>query len=149
LEKAGYQLLTAGTAEQGLAMIQNDKPALIILDVILPAIDGLAALRKLKADEQTKTIPVIIITAATSQEHYATLREAMTCGAAAFLTKPFGPDKLVSEIKRLLSVPARWRTKTAPVAPTRIPLINQRAGAILAADRARTTASVSRSSFPF
>jgi len=101
LEKAGYQLLTAGTAEQGLAMIQNDKPALIILDVILPAIDGLAALRKLKADEQTKTIPVIIITAATSQEHYATLREAMTCGAAAFLTKPFGPDKLVSEIKRL------------------------------------------------
>ena len=101
LEKAGYQLLTAGTAEQGLAMIQNEKPALIILDVILPAIDGLAALRKLKADEQTKAIPVIIITAATSQEHYATLREAMTCGAAAFLTKPFGPDKLVSEIKRL------------------------------------------------
>lgn len=102
IENAGYSFANAKSAEEGLALVTKEKPALIVLDVILPTTDGLAALRTLKGSPATKDIPVIVITSATVNEHYATLKEATACGAATFLTKPFGPDKLVAEIKRLV-----------------------------------------------
>jgi CheY-like chemotaxis protein len=99
VEKAGYDLLTASTADEGLAIAQAEKPAVIILDIIMPGKDGLTALRELKALEGTKGIPVIVFTASTSEAHRATRKEATASGASAFVTKPIGPDQLVSEIK--------------------------------------------------
>jgi len=104
IEKAGYSFASAKSAEEGLELIARDKPALIVLDVILPATDGLAALRTLKSSAATKDIPVIVVTAATLKEHYATLKEAIASGASTFLTKPLGPDKLVAEIKKLAPI---------------------------------------------
>jgi CheY-like chemotaxis protein len=104
IENAGYAFASAKSAEEGLELVAKEKPALIVLDVILPTTDGLAALRRLKGTPATKDIPVIVITTASLNEHYATLKEAIASGAATFLTKPFGPDKLVAEIKRLVPV---------------------------------------------
>jgi CheY-like chemotaxis protein len=104
IEKAGYQLLAAKSAEEGLALTRSEKPALIVMDIILTGMDGLAALRELKADEATKSIPVIIVTAAISQQHHATRQESMAAGAALLLTKPVGPGQLVAEIMKLAPI---------------------------------------------
>ena len=103
IEKAGFHLITASTAQKGLSIAQNEAPALIIVDVILPQVDGLSLVRQLKAADSTKNIPTIVFTAATLQEHFATSREASLSGATLFLTKPISPDHLVAEIKRLIA----------------------------------------------
>jgi CheY-like chemotaxis protein len=102
IERAGYQLLAARTAREGLAVARAEQPAVIVVDVILAGPDGLALLRELKDDEKTKNIPVIIFTATISQAYEATRKESSTSGAAAFLTKPISPDRLVSEIRRFV-----------------------------------------------
>ena len=102
IERAGYELLTAKSAEEGLAIVRAQKPAVVILDVIMAGADGLAALRELKSNEETKTIPVIIFTATISKAYDETRREAASAGAATFLTKPLSPDRLVAEIARLV-----------------------------------------------
>jgi len=60
IEKAGYQLLTASSAEEGLTITRQEKPALVVMDVLLNGPDGLAALRAMKADNTTQDIPVIV-----------------------------------------------------------------------------------------
>lgn len=107
IEKAGFHLLTASTAQDGLLMAQREAPALIIVDVILPQVDGLSLVRQLKAAESTKNIPTIVFTAVLLQEHFATAREASLSGATVFLTKPISPDRLVSEMKRLVAPKGR------------------------------------------
>src|SRR5689334_653774 len=76
IEKAGYRLLAADSAEEGLGIIQAEKPALVLMDVILDGEDGLTALRKLKANPETREIPVIIYTATVSEAYSATRKEA-------------------------------------------------------------------------
>ena len=104
IEKAGYQLITAKSAEEGVALAKAEKPALVVLDVIMTGADGLAALRELKANDETKDIPVIIFTASISQAHHETRQESATAGAALFLTKPISPTQLVAEISRLVPI---------------------------------------------
>src|SRR5436190_24153693 len=70
IEKAGFQLLTASTAQDGLLIAQREAPALIIVDVILPQVDGLALVRQLRAAESTRNIPTIAFTAVTLQEPF-------------------------------------------------------------------------------
>jgi CheY-like chemotaxis protein len=106
IEKAGYRLLAAHSAEEGLAIIQAEKPVLVLMDVILNGEDGLAALRKLKANPETKGIPVIIYTATVSEAYSATRKEAAAAGASGFLTKPISPAQLVKEIKALAPIEA-------------------------------------------
>src|SRR5258705_1271346 len=103
IEKAGFQLLTASTAQEGLLTAQKEAPALIIVDVILPQVDGLSLVRQLKSANSTKNIPTIVFTALNLQEHFATAREASLSGATVFLTKPISPDRLVAEMKRLVA----------------------------------------------
>ena len=104
IEKAGYQFLTAKSAQEGLLIAQAEKPGVVVLDVMLSGPSGLAALRRLKAHDETKSIPVIIFTSAMSQD--ATRQEADLSGATLFLTKPISPERLVNEIKRLVPIPA-------------------------------------------
>ena len=71
------------------------------MDVMMPAKDGLAAIRELKDNEQLRGITVIVITA--NVEYYDVLgKEAMACGAASLLTKPLSPGKLLAEVRRVL-----------------------------------------------
>jgi CheY-like chemotaxis protein len=105
IEKAGYQMISAKSGEEVLAIALAEKPAVIIMDVMLPGKNGLGVLRELKTDDRTKTIPVIVITAAVSQQHHATRQESVASGAALFMTKPISPAQLLNEISRLAPVP--------------------------------------------
>lgn len=99
-EKAGYQMVSANNGREALDMAAKQPPQLIVMDVMMPDVDGLAALRELKKSDATKSIPVIVITA---NSHHLAKKESESCGAAMFLTKPFSPTQLLNEIRRLLS----------------------------------------------
>jgi CheY-like chemotaxis protein len=102
IQRAGYQLVTAGSGEEGLEVAAREMPDLIIMDVVMQGMSGLAALRALKTNDTTKPIPVIILTAAVSKQYEAARRESTTGGAAKFLTKPISPSQLLAEIQKII-----------------------------------------------
>lgn len=104
IERAGYQLATAESAEEGLETAFREMPDLIIMDVVMTGMSGLAALRALKDNDATKAIPVMIVTASVSQQHAAARRESQLAGAVRFLTKPISPPQLVAEIKQVIPI---------------------------------------------
>jgi len=99
LERAGYHTIVAENGRTAVELAARELPGLIVMDVIMPEMDGLTALRRIKRNDSTKAIPIIVITA---NEHPASQREAQNAGAASFLTKPFSPTQLLAEVKRLL-----------------------------------------------
>jgi CheY-like chemotaxis protein len=105
IERAGYHLLTATSGEEGLEVAAREMPDLIVMDVIMTGMSGLGALRALKTSDVTKAIPVMIITAAVSQQYQAARRESELGGAVRFLTKPISPAKLLAEIRQVLPIP--------------------------------------------
>jgi CheY-like chemotaxis protein len=107
IERAGYQLATASSGEEGIDLAAREMPDLIIMDVIMQGMSGLAALRALKTNDATKAIPVVILTAAVSKQYEAARRESTSGGAARFLTKPISPSQLLAEIKKLVPLPVR------------------------------------------
>jgi CheY-like chemotaxis protein len=105
IERAGYRLVTAKSGEEGLEVAPREMPDLIVMDVIMTGMSGLAALRELKNKEATKGIPVVIVTAAVSQQHDAARQESALSGAIRFLTKPISPSQLLAEIQQILPIP--------------------------------------------
>lgn len=103
LARAGFEMLPASNGRQALEAASRENPAAIIMDVMMDEMDGLTALKHLKAEAATQTIPVIMITA---NAHHVTREDAEHSGAALFLTKPFSPTKLILEIQRLLAATA-------------------------------------------
>jgi len=99
LERAGYEMIGATNGREAIEMATSQSPQLIVMDVMMAEMDGLTALRSLKMEEDTKGIPVIMITA---NSHYVTQQESEAAGASLFLTKPFSPGKLLNEIRRLV-----------------------------------------------
>jgi CheY-like chemotaxis protein len=99
LEKAGYQMVSAKTGREALDLAARQPPQLIVMDIMMPDMDGLEALRELKKGEVTKDIPVVIITA---NGHHIARKESENCGAAVFLTKPFSPTQLLAEIRKVI-----------------------------------------------
>ena len=73
------------------------------MDIMMPQMDGLSAIREIRQDDATKGIPVIVMTA--NPQYHLSQQESEWAGATEFLTKPFGPDSLVSAIKRLVPLP--------------------------------------------
>jgi len=102
LERAGYQLATANSGEEGVELAAREMPDLIVMDVIMQGMSGLAALRALKTNDATKAIPVIIVTAAADRSLEAARRESASGGAARFLSKPISPQQLVAEIQKIV-----------------------------------------------
>jgi CheY-like chemotaxis protein len=99
IERAGYQMVSARTGREALDIATRQLPQVIVMDIMMPDMDGLEALRELKKNDATKAIPVIVITA---NGHHIARKESESCGAAVFLTKPFSPVQLLTEIKRVL-----------------------------------------------
>lgn len=99
LEFAGYEIITAEDGEAGLSKAREEKPDLIILDVMLPKMDGFKVCRLLKFDQKLQHIPIIMLTAR-SQETDVNL--GTKTGSDAYMTKPFDFDVLLEMIKRLL-----------------------------------------------
>jgi CheY-like chemotaxis protein len=98
IERAGYQMISARTGREALDIATRQPPQVIVMDILMPDMDGLEALRELKKSDTTKAIPVIVITA---NGHHLARKESENCGAAVFLTKPFSPMQLLTEIKRI------------------------------------------------
>ena len=99
LEKAGYQMVSAKTGREALDVASRQPPQLIVMDIMMPDMDGMEALRELKKSDATKAIPVVVITA---NGHHMARKESEQCGAAVFLTKPFSPTQLLTEIRKLV-----------------------------------------------
>lgn len=99
LEAYNYEVITAYDGQEALDKAHREKPELIILDLMLPKIDGYKVCRMLKFDEKYKHIPIIMFTARAQEEDE---RLGQEVGADAYITKPFEPQVLVGKIKELL-----------------------------------------------
>jgi DNA-binding response OmpR family regulator len=105
LESVGYSAITAASGEEAIAMATEQRPGLILLDIMMPGIDGWETLSRLKEAPETKDIPVIIFTA---REHSRGKHLAREMGAADYFQKPFEPDELIEIVQEHL-VPANAR----------------------------------------
>lgn len=99
LEVEGYTALLAHHGEEALEVAAREKPDLIILDIMMPRLDGYGACERLKADDELKHIPVVFLSAKAQQSD---IEKGKTYGVADYLTKPFDPDVLVETIERLV-----------------------------------------------
>ena len=99
LETAGYECLVAYDGFRGLDRARNEKPDLIVVDVMLPGLNGYKICRLLKFDEQYKRIPIIMLTAEAQEKDRLIAEET---GADYYMTKPFAPDKLIAKVAALL-----------------------------------------------
>ncbi|MBW8074411.1 MULTISPECIES: response regulator [Metallibacterium] len=99
LERAGHRVSSAGSAEQGIEMVRRLRPDLVIMDVIMPGMNGFQATRALTRDPATQDVPVLIITTKSMEtDRVWGLRQ----GARDFLTKPVGEKELLARIQNLL-----------------------------------------------
>lgn len=98
LQKAGYEVTTAGNGREALESVAAERPDLIVMDVMMPEMDGFAALQKLKDDPSTANIPVIMLTAKAQD---ADVFKGWQSGADLYLTKPFNPAELITFVKRI------------------------------------------------
>jgi len=99
LELAGYEVLTASDGEEGLEKARTSAPDLILLDLMLPKMDGFEVCEALKIDEKYKHIPIIILTV---KFQPVDIRFAKALGADAYITKPFEGKELVEKIRELI-----------------------------------------------
>jgi two-component system alkaline phosphatase synthesis response regulator PhoP len=99
LKNSGYEVCEFEAAEAFFAKIDEASPDLIILDIMLPDIDGLAVLNQLRENKKTQTVPVIMVTAKSSEIDKV---KGLDIGADDYITKPFGVMELVSRVKALL-----------------------------------------------
>jgi DNA-binding response OmpR family regulator len=101
LEAVRYQVVGASTGAEGLAKVRSDHPDLVVLDVLLPEIDGWEVLRRIEADAETAGVPVIMLTCKSED---ADILRGLEEGAAEYVTKPFYPENLVASVNILLNV---------------------------------------------
>lgn len=99
LRQSGYVLTHAGDGESGLAMLQDAPVDLVILDLMLPGIDGLEVCRKLRDDPRTRDLPVIMLTAKGTESDVVV---GLTLGADDYIVKPFNTSELMARIKAVL-----------------------------------------------
>jgi DNA-binding response OmpR family regulator len=95
LEVAGGQVLEAGDGISGYLMIRRENPDVILLDIMMPEMDGFEVCRKMKLDPVTRSIPVIFLTARTGQAH---IELGLSLGAQGYITKPFDNEGLIDKI---------------------------------------------------
>ncbi|HZN39719.1 MAG TPA: response regulator [Planctomycetota bacterium] len=99
LEREGHKVVACRNGEQGLSRIRTDNPDLVILDIMLPGMDGVEVCRQVKSDPITRSIPVIMVTAK-SEESDVVL--GLGIGADDYISKPFSPRELVARVKVVL-----------------------------------------------
>jgi two-component system alkaline phosphatase synthesis response regulator PhoP len=95
----GYEVVTALDGEQALEKARSEKPDLIVLDIMMPKLDGYETCKRLKADPDTKDVPVILLSA---KGRNVDQKVGFEVGADDYITKPFSPRKLVERINAIL-----------------------------------------------
>jgi two-component system alkaline phosphatase synthesis response regulator PhoP/two-component system response regulator VicR len=99
LQKEGYEVLTASNGREALDKMAEETPDLVVMDVMMPEMDGFEALQSMKANSATANIPVIMLTAKAQD---ADVFRGWQSGADLYLTKPFNPGELITFVKRIL-----------------------------------------------
>ena len=97
LEAAGFRVESADNGEEGIEKARTLNPDLVLLDIMMPGIDGWETLTRLKRDPETSGIPVIIFTA---REHSRGHQKSTEMGAADYFRKPFEPDELIELVEK-------------------------------------------------
>ncbi|MDD5131826.1 MAG: response regulator [bacterium] len=100
LESAGFEVVQATDGFQGLEMARTENPDLIVLDIMLPKMDGFKVCRILKFDDKYKHIPIIMLTARIQEVDKET---GFKTGADGYMTKPFEPEDLIKKINQILA----------------------------------------------
>lgn len=106
LEERGYDIRTAETAIEGIETMRSWKPDLVLLDVMMPGMDGLEVLREIKNDETLKSTPVVMVSIMSDMK---TKMSSFLAGARRYITKPFLADELVAEVRNTLRQTANTR----------------------------------------
>ena len=99
LEKEGFRTITASTGPEGLKQAKQEKPDLVILDLMLPEIDGLEICKRLRSAPETAMMPIIMLTAKAEESDTVI---GLELGADDYVTKPFSPKALIARVKALL-----------------------------------------------
>ncbi len=99
LEREGYRVASARDGKQGLAMIQEKQPDLVLLDLMLPGLDGLEICKRLKGDDQTSSIPIVMVSARGEESDIVV---GLELGAEDYISKPFGTRELLARINAVL-----------------------------------------------
>ncbi len=99
LEANGYDVVTANDGLTGLKYATEESPDLILLDIIMPGMDGVEVAKRLKADEETKDIPIIVITASGEK---AMEERCIKAGCEGVMRKPYDSKKLLEDIKKYI-----------------------------------------------
>ncbi len=97
--EAGWEVLTASSGSQGITLAETEQPDAILLDVMMPGIDGIATFEQLQANVQTQSIPVILLTA---KAQAAEQRKLQSIGVAGVITKPFNTLTLARQVAEML-----------------------------------------------
>jgi len=99
LRKEGYVVVCVSSGEEALAQVQARRPDLVVLDLMLPGVDGLEVCRRLQADTRTRRVPIVMLTAKDSEADIVT---GLELGAADYIVKPFSPRVLLARVRAVL-----------------------------------------------
>ena len=99
LKSRGFRVVAVAEGAQAVAAILREKPDVVLLDMMMPGVDGLELLREIKADERIAATPIMMLTA---RRQEADIVAALKAGAADYLVKPFIPEELAMRIQRLI-----------------------------------------------
>jgi len=108
LQQEGYQVLTAPNGLEGLRKVKSEQPDLIILDIVLPGIDGFEICHRLRAEPQTAQLPILMVSAKAREIDRAT---GLKVGANDYITKPADPSEIVSRVESLLAKKAAVKSE--------------------------------------
>ena len=100
VQRQGFEFKAESTGEKGLQTVQQTKPDLVLLDLMMPGLDGWTVYDRLKADPETAHIPIIVVTARAYYD--PRVAQMRTANADNLVTKPFGPAQLIETIDRVL-----------------------------------------------
>jgi adenylate cyclase len=106
LAPRGYTVVTASSGREALAKVAGERPDLILLDIVMPGMDGYAVCQELRNDPLTRLLPVVMITASSDAEKV----KAIEAGADDFISKPFNQSELLARVKSLIRVKAYYDT---------------------------------------
>lgn len=115
LEKEGYEVVTASNGREALEKVSSEKPDLIVMDVMMPEMDGFEALKRLKDNSATAQIPVIMLTAKAQD---ADVFRGWQSGVDLYLTKPFNPMELITFVKRIFESQSEKKDNTYDINDT-------------------------------
>jgi len=100
LRFAGYEVITGNNGEEGYLLAQQEHPDLVMLDVRMPKLTGYEACKRIKADPELASIPVLFLSAKGQENE---IEQGLAAGAEDYLLKPFAPDQLVERVKQILA----------------------------------------------